>query len=458
MLMGMNDNRRHSLTALSAICFSAFLCWIPQALPQERVRLEISGVPVPVSPPEYRQPVTKPTHILQGNHGTFSHSGFNTRYAWDYALHLGTPVAAARSGVVSLIQDQSNIGGSDSDRFSTEVNYILIDHLDGTSGQYCHLQKGSCRVRRGEYVMQGEVIASSGDTGFACCPHLHYTLVDTSTDESLPSRFADFSKNDGVPADGDKVPAGKKPAIPQKAIGEYKKYWRACTNAERLGRIDAAWTFARAGLDKGKHPDYFYHRVLLAREERLREKLLARLTTFASLDAPSPPLIGKSHRMLESLAKVKDGELRARLNSLKKRMRTWKGDAAVQWQKETRAVQYWAEGVRYECLEEFEAAVEEYAKACRCSSGPFKEETKTALRRLLILAENDYMESFTRLEHETEIALLQHKNRIDTEARKALGTYQKFLRVWGKLYPGEPYGDRASSDSGKSRRIRISNR
>jgi murein DD-endopeptidase MepM/ murein hydrolase activator NlpD len=103
----------------------------------------------------------------------------------------GTPVCAARAGVVVSLKQDSDTGGSsiDFDKFN---NYITIRHADGTLGHYCHLQKDGCCVKLGQRVNAGDWIAKSGNTGFSSGPHLHFCVFRTKNGrerESIPVRF-----------------------------------------------------------------------------------------------------------------------------------------------------------------------------------------------------------------------------------------------------------------------------
>lgn len=131
------------------------------------------------------------THrITQGYNGKYSHQGSN-KYAIDWDMPQGTPVCAARGGLVVKVKDDSDIGGGDI-KFDPFNNYILIRHDDGTLGHYCHLKKGGAKVRPGQIVKTGDVIALSGSTGFASGPHLHFCVFMTKDGKqrvSIPTKF-----------------------------------------------------------------------------------------------------------------------------------------------------------------------------------------------------------------------------------------------------------------------------
>ena len=77
-------------------------------------------------------------------------------------------------------------------------NYITIEHAPDEFSFYGHLSQGSIRVRVGDKVKAGQVIALVGSTGNSTEPHLHFQVMDSRdmfTANGLPVRFED------VPAD-----------------------------------------------------------------------------------------------------------------------------------------------------------------------------------------------------------------------------------------------------------------
>jgi murein DD-endopeptidase MepM/ murein hydrolase activator NlpD len=112
--------------------------------------------------------------VSQGFHGKYSHTGGDC-YSIDFKMPEGTPVHAARDGVVVGVKDDSDTGGS-SKKYEWDANYILIRHSDGTLGHYVHLKKNGCRVKIGQQVKTGEWIGLSGNTGHSTGPHLHFAV------------------------------------------------------------------------------------------------------------------------------------------------------------------------------------------------------------------------------------------------------------------------------------------
>jgi len=74
-------------------------------------------------------------------------------------------------------------------------NFVLIDHENSEYSLLAHLRKGSVRVRRGERVKRGQLIAECGYSGNATEPGLHYHLMagpDPFTSPGLPCIFTRF--------------------------------------------------------------------------------------------------------------------------------------------------------------------------------------------------------------------------------------------------------------------------
>lgn len=159
--------------------------------------------------------------VTQGYNGSYSHTG-PEQYAIDWKMPAGTPVHAARDGVVVKIKDDSDKGGPDR-KFENAANYILVRHADGSIANYAHLQKSGAKVILGQKVKAGDWIALSGNSGFSTGPHLHFAVFKTkngSERESIPVKFRTLNaaaatlsegQNYGAPASTDSLMADTRP-------------------------------------------------------------------------------------------------------------------------------------------------------------------------------------------------------------------------------------------------------
>jgi murein DD-endopeptidase MepM/ murein hydrolase activator NlpD len=128
--------------------------------------------------------------VLQGYGSSFSHRGIE-EYAIDFDMREGTPVHAARSGVVARVEE-SHDRGCWSDGCGKFANYVVILHTDGTTGEYYHLKKAGALVKVGDSVARGQRIGLSGNTGHTTMPHLHfavYRAVEWGRTQSIAVRF-----------------------------------------------------------------------------------------------------------------------------------------------------------------------------------------------------------------------------------------------------------------------------
>jgi murein DD-endopeptidase MepM/ murein hydrolase activator NlpD len=83
----------------------------------------------------------------------------------DIANGAGTPIYAAASGVVEFAGWSGGFG-----------NYIRINHGNGLTTGYPHLQAGGILVRMGQEVVVGQNIGRMGTTGYSTGNHLHFEV------------------------------------------------------------------------------------------------------------------------------------------------------------------------------------------------------------------------------------------------------------------------------------------
>ncbi|MDO4673851.1 peptidoglycan DD-metalloendopeptidase family protein [Campylobacter sp.] len=80
----------------------------------------------------------------------------------DYAAPTGTPVKSAGNGEIIFIGTQNGYG-----------KVIKIKHASGYTTLYAHLSRFA-KVKKGQKVKQGQLIAYVGSTGMSTGPHLHF--------------------------------------------------------------------------------------------------------------------------------------------------------------------------------------------------------------------------------------------------------------------------------------------
>ena len=131
--------------------------------------------------------------VTQGFGGKFSHQDEQNRYAIDIAMPVGTPIYAARSGVVMKVDNDFYKGGIDNKAYLSRANTVRILHDDGSMAVYAHLALEQAKVHPGQRVYAGQLIAHSGNTGFTSGPHLHFAIQVNKGMQlvSVPFKFSE---------------------------------------------------------------------------------------------------------------------------------------------------------------------------------------------------------------------------------------------------------------------------
>ncbi|HEY3403470.1 MAG TPA: M23 family metallopeptidase [Ohtaekwangia sp.] len=93
--------------------------------------------------------------------GTYFHPGI------DFIAPRGSDVVATAPGrVISISKNDLQAGYG---------NQIVIDHGNGFTTRYAHLEE--IHVRYGEKIIKGKVIGTVGNSGGSIAPHLHYEIT-----------------------------------------------------------------------------------------------------------------------------------------------------------------------------------------------------------------------------------------------------------------------------------------
>ena len=108
----------------------------------------------------------------------------------DYAAARGTPVMATADGVVVKRGRSGSYG-----------NLVEIQHANGFTTRYAHLNGFAPGVKLGDRVRQEDIIGFVGMTGLATGPHLHYELRRRGT--ALDPLSVDLPQGDPVPSEAE---------------------------------------------------------------------------------------------------------------------------------------------------------------------------------------------------------------------------------------------------------------
>lgn len=141
----------------------------------------------------------------------------------------GAEVRAAADGEVTELFDgvPENAGPKPQDAVPTTPemfggNHLILKLPSGRYAVYAHLQPGSFKVKPGQHVRAGQVLALLGDSGHSDAPHLHFQLVDANSNlgaEGVPYVLDRFTQRgtvldiDGLLADTAPPPAPAAPIV-----------------------------------------------------------------------------------------------------------------------------------------------------------------------------------------------------------------------------------------------------
>lgn len=95
----------------------------------------------------------------------------------DWASAIGTPVYAIDKGrvifagpsTIKLANGEPGGGG-----YIVRVRHKV--NGDWITATYMHLRKNSIKVKKGQIVLEGDLLAETGNTGASTGPHLHFEI------------------------------------------------------------------------------------------------------------------------------------------------------------------------------------------------------------------------------------------------------------------------------------------
>lgn len=114
-------------------------------------------------------------------HSYDGHKGVDIAIRDLKAMQDGVAVVAAAPGVVRAVRDgmadkmpDANFRENAKNRYCG--NGLVMGHGGGWESQYCHLRRGSVRVKPGQKIRRGEELGMVGHSGMAEFPHVHFTV------------------------------------------------------------------------------------------------------------------------------------------------------------------------------------------------------------------------------------------------------------------------------------------
>jgi murein DD-endopeptidase MepM/ murein hydrolase activator NlpD len=116
----------------------------------------------------------------------------------------GAEVLAVADGRIADAKDDIAENGGATERGARQItlanvlgNYLVLDVGNMRFALYAHLQPGSLKVKAGDSVKAGQVLALLGNSGNSDEPHLHFQVTDgvmPMAAEGIPCEFATFTQ------------------------------------------------------------------------------------------------------------------------------------------------------------------------------------------------------------------------------------------------------------------------
>lgn len=111
--------------------------------------------------------------ITDSESKTYRNGGYSLS---DYYCY-NKPIFAPADGFIEIITD--NIEDNEIGNVNTINNWgnsIVIRHLNGLYSQLSHLKQGTFKVKVGDYVKRGDILANCGNSGRSPEPHVHFQM------------------------------------------------------------------------------------------------------------------------------------------------------------------------------------------------------------------------------------------------------------------------------------------
>jgi len=138
-----------------------------------------------------------------------------------------------------------------------------------------------------------------------------------------------------------------------------------------------------------------------------------------------------------TLGSIRDWNLKWRLFSLHKKLRTWRDDPTFQFRENTRAIDAWIESIRLECMGDIINAAYRYIDTLTLSQGFIREKSLGSLQTIINNAHATLKFGLSRCEEDLKLAQSKQKKRVRQYLQEMWLKYRPLLLAWAVYFPEE---------------------
>lgn len=147
--------------------------------PLDKMKIRTAELDATTSAPSVSSRLSHHASPVGGSFGRVRSSGTKPHQGWDLYAEIGTPVYAVGPGVVEYAETRGDYGNQICLRLDEQSLTPMTPQYLGEQLRYAfYAHLSLCLVKKGQAVLEGDVIALTGNTGNAANtpPHLHFEL------------------------------------------------------------------------------------------------------------------------------------------------------------------------------------------------------------------------------------------------------------------------------------------